>query len=71
MNEVSQPYKRIDEVRAARPDLEIDKCKKILREMDINLVTLDKSAKVKELLSIPDLLKEAIEEEKNIEESDH
>lgn len=71
LNEVSQPYKRIDEVRAARPDLEIDKCKKILREMDINLVTLDKSAKVKELLSIPDLLKEAIEEEKNIEESDH
>lgn len=39
LNEVSQPYKRIDEVRAARPDLEIDKCKKILREMDINLVT--------------------------------
>ena len=71
LNEVSQAYRRVDEVRAARPDLEIDKCKKILREMDINLVTLDKNAKVKELLSIPDLLKEAIEEEKNIEESDH
>lgn len=66
LNEVSQPYKRVDEVRAARPDLEIDKCKKILREMDINLVTLDKNTKVRELPSIPTLLLQAIEEEKNI-----
>lgn len=61
---VSKPYKRVDEVRAAHPDLEIDKCKKLLREMDINIITLDKNTKVKELQSIPDLLKEAIEEER-------
>lgn len=61
---VSKPYKRVDEVRQEQPELEIDKCKKILREMDINLVTLDKNSKVKELPSIPALLLEAIEEEK-------
>lgn len=61
---VNKPYKRVDEVRQEHPDLEIDKCKKILREMDINLVTLDKNSKVKELPSIPALLLEAIEEEK-------
>ena len=61
---VSKPYKRVDEVRAAHPDLNIDRCKKILRSMDINLVTLDKNTKVKELPSIPSLLLEAIEEEK-------
>ena len=66
LNEISQPYKRVDEVRAAHPDLEIDKCKKILRSMDINVVTLDKNSKVRELPSIPALLREAIEEEKNI-----
>ena len=61
---VSKPYKRIDEVRAAHPELEIDKCKKILRSMDINIVTLDKNTKVKELPSIPSLLLDAIEEER-------
>ena len=61
---ISKPYKRVDEVRAACPDLEIDKCKKLLREMDINIITLDKNTKVKELPSIPDLLKDAIEEER-------
>lgn len=61
---ISKPYKRVDEVRQEQPDLEIDKCKKILRSMDINLVTLDKNSKVKELPSIPALLLEAIEEEK-------
>ena len=66
LNEVSQAYRRVDEVRDAHPDLEIDKCKKILRSMDINTVTLDKNAKVKELPSIPTLLLQAIEEEKNI-----
>lgn len=64
INEVSQPYRRVDEVRAAHPELEIDKCKKILRSMDVNIVTLDKNTKVKELPSIPDLLREAIEEER-------
>lgn len=68
---VSKPYKRIDEVRAAHPELEMDKARKLLKEMDINLLTLDKNAKVKELPSIPALLRQAIEEEKNIEESDH
>lgn len=63
---VSKPYKRIDEVRQEHPDLEIDKTKKILRDLDINLVTLDKNSKVKELPSIPALLREAIEEERNI-----
>lgn len=63
---ISKPYKRVDEVRAAHPDLEIDKCKKILRSMDVNLVTLDKNTKVRELPSIPALLREAIEEERNI-----
>lgn len=63
---VSKPYKRVDEVRAAHPDLEVDKCKKILREMDVNIVTLDKNAKVRELPSVPALLRDAIEEEKNI-----
>lgn len=61
---VSKPYKRVDEVRAACPDLEIDKCKKLLREMDINIVNLDKNTKVKELPSVPDLLRDAIEEER-------
>ena len=64
INEVSQPYRRVDEVRAAHPDLEIDKCKKILRSMDVNLVTLDKNTKVKELPSIPSLLLDAIEKER-------
>lgn len=63
---VSKPYKRVDEVRAAHPDLEIDKTKKILRDLDINLATLDKNTKVRELPSIPALLREAIEEERNI-----
>lgn len=66
LNEVSQPYRRVDEVRAAHPDLEIDKCKKLLREMDINMITLDKNTKVRELPSIPALLLQAIEEERNI-----
>ena len=61
---VSKPYKRVNEVRAACPDLEIDKCKKLLREMDINIVNLDKNTKVKELPSVPDLLRDAIEEER-------
>lgn len=61
---ISKPYKRVDEVRQEQPDLEIDKCKKILRSIDVNLVTLDKNTKVKELPSIPALLLEAIEEEK-------
>lgn len=67
---VNKPYKRVDEVRQEHPDLEIDKCKKILREMDINLVTLDKNSKVKELPSIPALLREAIEEEKDLKDSE-
>ena len=61
---VSKPYRRVDEVRQEHPELEIDKCKKILREMDINLVTLDKNAKVRELPSIPSLLRGAIEKER-------
>ena len=61
---VSKPYKRVDEVRGDHPELNIDKAKKILRDMDINIVTLDKNSKVKELPSIPDLLREAIEEER-------
>ena len=61
---VSKPYKRVDEVRAAHPDLEVDKAKKLLRDLDINIVTLDKNSKVKELPSIPDLLRDAIEEER-------
>lgn len=61
---ISKPYKRVDEVRAANPELEIDKCKKILRSMDVNIVTLDKNTKVKELPSIPDLLRDAIERER-------
>ena len=61
---VSKPYRRVDEVRQEHPELEIDKCKKILREMDINLVTLDKNAKVRELSSIPSLLLDAIEKER-------
>ena len=61
---ISKPYKRVDEVRAAHPELNIDKAKKILRSMDINIITLDKNTKVKELPSIPDLLKDAIEEER-------
>ena len=64
INEVSKPYRRVDEVRAAHPDLEIDKCKKILRSMDVNLVTLDKNTKVRELPSIPSLLLDAIERER-------
>lgn len=64
LDEISKPYKRVDEVRGDHPDLEIDKCKKILRSMDVNIVTLDKNTKVKELPSIPDLLREAIEEER-------
>lgn len=63
---VSKPYKRVDEVRAAHPELEIDKCKKILREMDINIISLDKNTKVKELPSIPSLLLDAIEEERRV-----
>jgi len=63
---ISKPYKRIDEVRQEHPDLEIDKAKKILRDLDINLATLDKNTKVRELPSIPALLREAIEEERNI-----
>lgn len=61
---VSKPYRRVDEVRQEHPELEIDKCKKILRSMDVNLVTLDKNTKVKELPSILVLLLDAIEEEK-------
>ena len=61
---VSKPYKRVDEVRAACPELNIDKAKKILRSMDINLVTLDKNTKVRELPSIPSLLLDAIEKER-------
>lgn len=61
---ISKPYKRVDEVRAAHPELNIDKCKKILRSIDVNLVTLDKNTKVKELPSILVLLLDAIEEEK-------
>ena len=64
IHEVSQPYRRVDEVRAAHPELEIDKAKKILRSMDVNLVTLDKNTKVKELPSIPSLLLDAIEKER-------
>lgn len=64
LDEINKPYKRVDEVRAAHPELDIDKCRKILRDMDINLVTLDKNTKVKELPSIPALLREAIEEER-------
>lgn len=64
LDEISKPYKRVDEVRAACPDLEIDKCKKLLREMDINIVTLDKNTKVKELPSVPDLLRDEIEKER-------
>lgn len=67
---VSKPYKRVDEVRAACPELNIDKAKKILRSMDVNLVTLDKNTKVRELSSIPDLLRDAIEEEKNLKDSE-
>lgn len=66
LDEISKPYRRVDEVRAACPDLEVDKARKLLKEMDINTVTLDKNAKVKELPSIPTLLLQAIEEEKNI-----
>lgn len=65
LDEISKPYKRVDEVRAACPDLMIDKCKKILRDLDINLVTLDKNTKVKELPSIPALLRDAIEKERS------
>lgn len=61
---VSKPYKRVDEVRGEHPELNIDKAKKILRSMDINIISLDKNTKVKELPSIPALLLEAIEEEK-------
>lgn len=61
---VSKPYKRIDEVRQEHPELNIDKCKKLLREMDINIVTLDKNTKVKELPSVLILLLDAIEEER-------
>lgn len=61
---VSKPYKRVDEVRAACPELNIDKAKKILRSMDINIATLDKNTKVKELPSIPSLLLDAIEKER-------
>lgn len=61
---VSKPYKRVDEVRGDNPELEIDKCKKILRSMDVNLVTLDKNTKVRELPSIPSLLLDAIEKER-------
>lgn len=61
---VSKPYRRVDEVRGDHPDLEIDKCKKILRSMDVNIVTLDKNTKVKELPSIPSLLLDAIEKER-------
>ena len=63
LDEKSKPYRRVDEVRGDHPELEIDKCKKILRDMDINLITLDKNTKVRELPSIPALLREAIEEE--------
>lgn len=61
---VSKPYKRVDEVRQEQPELEIDKCKKILRDMDINIISLDKNTKVRELPSIPALLLEEIEEER-------
>ena len=61
---VSKPYKRVDEVRQEQPELEIDKCKKILRDMDINIISLDKNTKVKELPSIPSLLLDAIEKER-------
>lgn len=61
---VNKPYKRVDEVRQEHPELEIDKCKKILRDMDINIISLDKNTKVKELPSIPSLLLDAIEKER-------
>lgn len=61
---VNKPYKRVDEVRQEHPELEIDKCKKILRDMDINIISLDKNTKVRELPSIPDLLRDAIERER-------
>lgn len=61
---VNKPYKRVDEVRQEHPELNIDKAKKILRSMDVNLVTLDKNTKVRELPSIPSLLLDAIEEER-------
>lgn len=61
---VSKPYRRVDEVRAAHPELNIDKAKKILREMDINIISLDKNTKVRELPSIPSLLRGAIEKER-------
>lgn len=64
LDEISKPYKRVDEVRGDHPELNIDKAKKILRDLDINLVTLDKNTKVRELPSIPSLLLEAIEEER-------
>ena len=63
LDEISKPYRRVDEVRGDHPELEIDKCKKILRDMDINLITLDKNTKVRELPSIPALLREAIDGE--------
>lgn len=64
LEDVSKPYKRVDEVRQEHPELNIDKAKKILRSMDVNIVTLDKNTKVKELPSIPDLLRDAIERER-------
>lgn len=64
LESVSKPYKRVDEVRQEQPELEIDKCKKILRDMDINIISLDKNTKVKELPSIPSLLLDAIEKER-------
>lgn len=67
---ISKPYKRVDEVRQEQPELNIDKAKKILRSIDVNLVTLDKNTKVRELPSIPDLLRDAIEEEKNLKGSE-
>lgn len=70
LDEISKPYKRIDEVRQEHPELNIDKCKKLLREMDINIVTLDKNTKVKELPSVLILLLDAIEEEKNLKDSE-
>lgn len=65
LDEISKPYRRVDEVRQEHPELNIDKAKKILRSMNINIVTLDKNTKVRELPSILDLLRDAIEEERS------
>lgn len=66
LDEVGKPYSRVDKVREAHPELEIDKCRSVLKKMDINIVTLNKNSKVAELPSVPALLREAILEEKRV-----